>query len=270
MRWPAVIKGARRERFRDIAFARRKSKGRFKVHRTGAQCHACRVGTLTGCRWIPDGMMDEGSLVSRRSKREFVMKMQSKLARHLGLAAIAVVSSTAATQATISTWNLNMVVPNNIDGLYVNVETGGTGATGGVIAGWDINPYGTSTTTMSWFNATGSGMVQGLGQGGTTSATASLSVGSVVNAASTYAAVASSPTAGGWVLNSVNYFGFKFLNAASQVRYGYGSMTMGATMGVRTLNFVAFEDNGGGITVPAPGAIALLGLAGLAGRRRRD
>ncbi len=198
------------------------------------------------------------------------MKMQNKLARHLGLAAIAVVTGTAATHATVITWNLNMVVPNNIDGLYVNVETGGTGATGGAIAGWDINPYGASTTTMSWFNATGSGMVQGLGQGGTTSATASLSVGSLVGAASVFGNTASSPTAGGWMLNSVNYFGFKFLNAAGQVRYGYGSMTMGATMGVRTLNFVAFEDNGGGISVPAPSAIALLGLAGLAGRRRRD
>lgn len=198
------------------------------------------------------------------------MNTQNRIARHLSLAAMAVVSSTAATQAAVITWNINQVVPNNIDGLYVNVQTGVTGATGATTAGWDINPYGTSTTTMSWFNATGSGMVQGLGQGGTSSATASLSMGSVVSASSTYAAVASSPTAGGWVLNSVNYFGFKFLDAASQVRYGFGSMTMGATMGVRTLNFVAFDDTGAPITVtPAPGAIALLGLAGLAGRRRR-
>lgn len=199
-----------------------------------------------------------------------VMLMQSKLAKHLSVAAIAVVSATAATNATVVTWNLNMVVPNNIDGLYVNVETGGTGLTGPAIAGWDINPYGGSTTTMSWYvGSQGSSMVQGLGQGGTTSATASLSVGSVIGAASVYGTTASSPTAGGWVLNSVNYFGFKFLTGASAVRYGYGSMTMGATMGVRTLNFVAFEDNGGSITIPAPGAMALIGLAGLAGRRRR-
>ncbi|RLS92160.1 MAG: PEP-CTERM sorting domain-containing protein, partial [Planctomycetota bacterium] len=40
--------------------------------------------------------------------------------------------------------------------------------------------------------------------------------------------------------------------------------------GVRTLNFVSYESVAAtGIIVPAPGAIALLGLAGLCGRRRR-
>ncbi|RLS61858.1 MAG: hypothetical protein DWH97_12595, partial [Planctomycetota bacterium] len=105
----------------------------------------------------------------------------------------------------------------------------------------------------------------------TTSAVASLSAGTLVSAASTFGNTASSVTAGGWVLNSANYFGFRFLGADALTHYGFGQMTIGATMGVRTLNFVSFQTTAAtGINViPAPGAIALLGLAGLCGRRRR-
>ncbi|MFM7798746.1 MAG: MYXO-CTERM sorting domain-containing protein [Planctomycetota bacterium] len=47
-------------------------------------------------------------------------------------------------------------------------------------------------------------------------------------------------------------------------------MAMGASATVRTLVSVCYEDSGGAITVvPAPGAMALLGLAGVASRRRR-
>jgi hypothetical protein len=48
-------------------------------------------------------------------------------------------------------------------------------------------------------------------------------------------------------------------------------MSVGATNTVRTITDIFYEDVAAtAITVvPAPGAIALLGLAGLAGRRRR-
>jgi MYXO-CTERM domain-containing protein len=125
---------------------------------------------------------------------------------------------------------------------------------------------------MSWFAAAApSGCVMGLGQGGSTSAVASLSNGTLVSAASTFGNTASSVTAGGWVLNAANCFGFRFLGADALTHYGFGRMTIGATMGVRTLSFVTFESTAGAsvMCVPAPGAIALLGLVGLTGRRRR-
>ena len=90
------------------------------------------------------------------------------------------------------------VIPNNIDGLYINVETGLTGSAAGVVAGWDLNPYGTSTTAISWFGATGGGCVTGLGQGGTTVAVANLTPGTLVSSTSTFANTPSSVTAGGW------------------------------------------------------------------------
>ena len=198
--------------------------------------------------------------------------MNSKMIKHMAAAAAAAAAVVGAANAAVVTWNVNLVVPNNIDGLYLNVEAQVSGSAASAVTGWDLNPYGTSTTAMSWFAAAApSGCVMGLGQGGTTSAVASLSAGTLVGAASTYGNTASSVTAGGWVLNAANYFGFRFLAAGGTTHYGFGKMTIGATMGVRTLNFVSYESvAGAGITIPAPGAIALLGLAGLAGRRRRN
>ncbi len=197
--------------------------------------------------------------------------MNSKMIMHMAAAAAAA-AVVGAANAAVVTWNVNLVVPNNIDGLYLNVETQVAGSAAGLVAGWDLNPYGTSTTAMSWFAAAApSGCVTGLGQGGTTTAVASLSAGTLVGAASTFGNTASSVTAGGWLLNSANFFGFRFVGADALTHYGFGKMTIGATMGVRTLNFVSYESVGAtGITIPAPGAIALLGLAGLAGRRRRN
>lgn len=195
----------------------------------------------------------------------------NRLAAHFAVAAVATVVAGAA-QAAIVHWDANLVIPNNIDGQYINVETQTFGSAAGLVAGWDLNPYGTSTTAMSWFAAAApSGCVMGLGQGGLTAAVASLSAGTLVSSASTFGNTASSVSAGGWVLNANNYFGFRFLGADALTHYGWGVFSVGATMGVRTLVSVEFESTAGAsVTVaPAPGAIALLGLAGLAGRRRR-
>ena len=197
--------------------------------------------------------------------------LSNRLVKHFGAAAAAA-TLVGAANAAIVTWNCNLVIPNNIDGLYLNVETQVFGSVASMVPGWDLNPYGTSTTSMSWFGAAApSGCVTGLGQGGTTVAVASLSAGTVVDAASTFGNTASSTSAGGWVLNAANYFGFRFLGGDGLTHYGCGKMTMGATMGVRTLDFVCFEStaNAGITVIPAPGAIALLGLVGLTGRRRR-
>jgi hypothetical protein len=79
---------------------------------------------------------------------------------------------------------------------------------------------------MSWFAAAApSGCVMGLGQGGSTSAVASLSNGTLVSAASTFGNTASSVTAGGWVLNAANCFGFRFLGADALTHYGFGRKT---------------------------------------------
>ena len=199
------------------------------------------------------------------------MRISNRFEKHI-VAAATVAMTAAAANAALVTWNANLLIPNNIDGQYINVETQTAASAAGLVAGWDLNPYGTSTTAMSWFAAAApSGCVTGLGQGGTTIAVASLSGGTLVSSASTFGNTASSVTAGGWMLNSANYFGFRFLGADAGTHYGWGIMTVGATMGVRTLTSVTFETTAGAsVTVPAPGALALLGLAGFASRRRRS
>ena len=170
----------------------------------------------------------------------------NRLHKHLALAAVATAAVVATSNASVVTWNINQVVPNNIDGLYINVEAQTFGSAASAVAGWDINPYGTSTLALSWFGAAApSGCVMGLGQGGTTTAVASLTAGTVVNAASTFGNTASTVTAGGWMLNSANYFGFRFVAADGLTHYGFGVMTTGATMGVRTLNSVSYESVAG-------------------------
>ena len=200
------------------------------------------------------------------------MRISNRFEKHI-VAAATVAMTAAAANAALVTWNANLLIPNNIDGQYINVETQTAASAAGLVAGWDLNPYGTSTTAMSWFAAAApSGCVMGLGQGGLTSAVASLSAGTLVSSASTFGNTASSVTAGGWMLNSANYFGFRFLGADAGTHYGWGIMTVGATMGARTLTSVTFETTAGAsvTVIPAPGAIALLGLAGFASRRRRS
>ncbi|MEY4943972.1 MAG: Dockerin type domain [Planctomycetota bacterium] len=172
----------------------------------------------------------------------------SRLSKHFlaCAAALTTVASVGTANAGVITWNANLVIPNNIDGKYINVELQTSGSAAGVVAGWDLNPYGTSTTTMSWFAAAApSGCVMGLGQTGTTTAVASVASGTVVSSASTYGNTASSVTAGGWQLNADNYFGFRFTASDGLTHYGSGIMTIGATMGVRTLKSVSWESVAG-------------------------
>jgi hypothetical protein len=180
----------------------------------------------------------------------------SRLSKHFlaCAAALTTVASVGTANAGVITWNANLVIPNNIDGKYINVELQTSGSAAGVVAGWDLNPYGTSTTTMSWFAALApSGCVTGLGQTGTTVAVASVASGTVVSSASTYGNTASSVTAGGWQLNADNYFGFRFVASDGLTHYGSGIMTIGATMGVRTLKSVSWESVAGVAIVAGSG-----------------
>jgi hypothetical protein len=183
---------------------------------------------------------------------------------------------TDSADAAVVEWNSNLTIPNNIDGQYINVQTGVFGSAAGLAAGWDLNPYGTSTATMSWFAAGApSGCVTGLGTGGTITGVANLSVGTLVSSASTFGNTASGVANGGWKLNSVNNFGFRFTAADGLTHYGFGVMTVGATMGVRTLTSVSYEDAANTAitvtgTVPEPTTSLLAaGAAGLFALRRR-
>jgi MYXO-CTERM domain-containing protein len=195
------------------------------------------------------------------------MKISNRLVKHAAAAASVVVAASA--NAAVVTWDCNLAIPANFDGLYINIETQATGTSASGVAGWDINPYGAST--LNFFYGTGTTYVRTQGSGGPSS----LAEGTVISASSTFAnattAVISSAGVGsnGWSINAINYFGFRFTNAAGATLYGFGKMQVGASATERTLLSLSYEDSGAAITVPAPGALALLGVAGLAGTRRR-
>ncbi|MEY4534915.1 MAG: hypothetical protein RLZZ246_1233 [Planctomycetota bacterium] len=193
-----------------------------------------------------------------------------KLEMHFAAAA-ALCAAGAANAAVVAWENCNLVIPNTIDGLYINVETRATGSAGSVTAGWDINPY--SATSLTWFNATGTGMMRYPGV--TTGSAGNLAQGTVIGASGSFGsgAVVVGSAAGNWVLNSVNVFGFRFIAADGLTHYGYGTFQIGSSISGadRTITNLYYESTAGvSITVvPAPGAFALLGVAGLASRRRR-
>jgi hypothetical protein len=197
--------------------------------------------------------------------------LSNRLAKHFGAAAAAAVVVGSANAAIVAWENCNLVIPNTIDGLYINVETRATGSAGSVVAGWDINPY--SATSLTWFNATGTGMMRYPGV--TTGSAGNLAVGNVVGASGSFGsgAVVVGSAAGNWQLNATNIFGFRFVGAGGGTHYGYGTFAIGSSISGadRMITNIYFNDVAGqSITVlPAPGALALLGLAGLAGRRRR-
>jgi len=199
------------------------------------------------------------------------MRISNRLEKHLAVALTAAAGIAASSNAAIVAWeNCNLVIPNNIDGLYINVQDRTTGSAGSVVAGWDINPY--SATALTWFNATGTGMMRYPGV--TTGSAGNLAVGTVIGSSGSFGSgsvvVGSLP--GNWQLNAVNTFGFRFVASDGGTKYGYGTFAIGAAINGadRTITNLYYEDSGASITVvPAPGAIALLGLAGFAGRRRR-
>lgn len=191
------------------------------------------------------------------------MNLQSRLATHFAAAA-ALATLTAHGTAQVATQVINQVVPANIDGLYVNVETGATWTTAPA-AGWDINPY--SATAMQFFSSTGGGYMRYPGV--TTGAGGNLAFGNVVDASGSWntavTAVTFGANPGEWQLNADNYFGFRFIAADAQVHYGWGRMTMGASPTIRTLREVHWEMTANvGITVdPATTQAYGTGCAGL-------
>lgn len=194
------------------------------------------------------------------------------------LAATAVTASivASANAAVVTSGAVSITVPATTAGFYLNVITGQTGAAS--FAGYDVNVYG--STNLSFFSSAAGDSTGYVRLGSATSGNtnvANLASGVVVgnlvgmwfnngNGSTT------APTGFAFTLNSANNFvGFRFVNEATNtVHYGYMRLSIGANLATRTITEYAYESvAGASILVPAPGAMALLGVAGLVGSRRR-
>jgi hypothetical protein len=193
----------------------------------------------------------------------------NRLTRHFATAAATTIAATSAHSAVVHWGNANLVIPATYAGLYINVEARTTGSDK-ALSGWDINPYGTGS--LSWYAPIGGGILHIEDSVGPSN----LPLGALVNALGIYEEEPISEFGDAlynWQVNASNYFGFSFAAADGFLHYGWGRMDVGADPSVRTLVEIAYEGSAGeGIAVgavPTPGAIALLGLAGLVNRRRR-
>lgn len=205
------------------------------------------------------------------------MNLKTRLTKHFALAAVATAAVSSANAQIVHSGIVNLSVPNSINGLYLNVVTGannlpdGTGGT--TVPGWDINPWSTAGFGLfSPSNPAGGAYVITAA-----STAANMAFGAQISAANSYGSNTSSTSAvSQWNLNSdQNLVGFRFFNEAnSQIHYGWARFSFGSTVATRTLVEYAYESTAGAAigagVVPAPSAMALLGLGGLvAGRRRR-
>jgi len=211
-----------------------------------------------------------------------------KLDMHFAAAA-ALCAAGAANAAVVYSGAVNFVCAVDIDGCYINVETGVlSNGPGSGVPGWDVNPYSTSGG-MNFFNSTGGGQMRRPGV--TTGTAGNLALGTVIGTAGSYntstgnvyGTTAATGLNGGWTYGSENIIGFRFVAASGATHYGWmrflmgaiGSAGLGNNAPTRTVVDFAYESVAGasilaGDTgIPAPGALALLGVAGLASRRRR-
>ena len=215
--------------------------------------------------------------------------LSNRLAKHFGAAAAAAVVVGSSNAAIVYSGVLNFSCAVDIDGCYINVETGQlSNGPGSGVPGWDVNPYSTSGG-MNFFNSTGGGQMRRPGV--TTGTAGNLALGTVIGTAGSYntstgnvyGTTAATGLNGGWTYGSENIIGFRFVAASGATHYGWmrflmgaiGSAGLGNNAPTRTVVDFAYESVAGasilaGDTgIPAPGALALLGVAGLASRRRR-
>ena len=203
----------------------------------------------------------------------------SRLNSHFALCAAALATGVAvgnANATVVYSDVINLAVPTTTDGVYMNVQTGAWSSTTATPAGWDVNPYGTATTAVSLFAATGTGYMRNPGT--TATAATRLDLGTVVGSSAFFYGNSSATIGAGtgqWAANSSGYFGFKFIAADAATHYGWMQLSIGENAGTRTIVRYAWEDVANtsltvGPPIPAPGAMALLGLVGLAKRRRRS
>lgn len=191
--------------------------------------------------------------------------------------ALAAVLAAAPAQAVIIfSGPVSIDIPDDIDGVYLNLVTGLSGST--PPAGWDINPYtaGSSpdgfhlwgATTTTWFSP--SGVV-----GGPYPLAANTLI---AGPSTTFFRPGGGTNVGTQVtLNAPNLFGVRFTNESmTNTNFGWVQITFGATASERSITSYAYENNGSAIlagVVPEPGTYAMLlaGLAvvgGIAARRR--
>ncbi len=199
-------------------------------------------------------------------------------------AAVAVLAAPAAHAAVVyvNRTATPILIPNNIDGVYINFVTGVTGSSGAAVPGWDLNPYNNGAG-LTFYGAASPSGVLATGTAGTTAVATRLTFGALIGSAGQYNQFqtlgTNFQTTGG-----LGYLGFRFVNESTgATNYAWAEFQTSAGDGFPSgLLRYAYENTGASITagqtgvVPEPSTFAMFGLAlvGAAGfsvvRRRRQ
>ena len=169
----------------------------------------------------------------------------------------------------------NLAIPVTPAGLYINISTGVSSTTASGAPGWDINVGGMSS--LNFVSPGGYNFVR-LNLAPMSAGPSNLAVGDTISNMMPLASWISGGTSNGFINNSsANYVGFQFVGNDSLTHFGWMQFSIGASVTGSDRKIVSYAYNtesttsagGAMLNVPAPGALALLGLAGFASRRRR-
>ncbi len=216
-----------------------------------------------------------------------VKRLQYSLA---GVGAVVVLSMFAApANAAVVFVDLSAVpiaVPNDIDGVYLNLVTGVTGTSEAAVLGWDINAYN-NTEGLTFYGAASPSGVFATGAPGFLAVATSLSFGDSISSSGQYNQFQT--TAPNFQSAGTRYAGFRFLNEdTSQLNYAWLEIQSGGSPAPNggfpsAILRYAYENTGLSITageippivsaVPEPQEWALmlagLGLVSVLTRRKR-
>jgi hypothetical protein len=224
-----------------------------------------------------------------KTKKNLFKLSTNRIQKQLGLSAAAIAGCAlghgdVASAAIVNTFqSANLSVPASLAGVYINLSSGATGSSAAAVAGWDFNPYQTSSGLGFYWSPDLVGADRGGGVVTVPAGTvyADLAVGAVVGPASPFSSSIQGANPN-FRTTGVHYLGFRFSNAGA-LNYGYAAIQ--TTAGSGNLNgFPAtvlgwrFDDAANTpITIapiPEPGSAGLLatlaaGATALRALRRR-
>ena len=215
--------------------------------------------------------------------------INDKADRIIGMTAAAVAATTGAglvgesPQATadiIYSGPVNIAIPDNIEGVYMNLVTGAIGSSGEDVSGWDINPYSASASEPGFFNLWGATTTTWLNTAGIIGDAAGylLAPGTLISDDASFFRPGGGTNVGTAVtLNAANLFGVQFTAEGDDPtnHFGWVEITFGADIRTRAITGYAFQSTPNAAiaagAIPEPGTVSALALGalGLFARRRR-
>lgn len=178
-----------------------------------------------------------------------VRKSEARIRAHIAACLIAGIGvSASAFGAIVNSGPVDIVVPNNIDGIYFNVVNRVTGSTGSATPGWDINIY---SSTPGQFTLWGPTAQTWLSTSGGVAGPYRLADGTSISAPDTNFFRPGSSLDAGPQLNAdsdENLLGFRFINeSGGATHYGWARFRVGATPATRSIVGYAWDDTPGAL-----------------------